>query len=65
MAREARGARRRKFRNGNGSCFKALDHGRGQGAPRLESGAYMPVREHFKRWGNAASFVGSKPLWSF
>jgi len=52
MAREARGARRRRFRCRYGRCFKTLDHGRGQGAPRLESGAYTPVRENLQTQGN-------------
>jgi hypothetical protein len=46
--------KRTLFPNIDGICFKALDHVRGQGAPRLESGAYTIVREHFKPWGNAA-----------
>ena len=34
--------------------FKAPDHVQGQGVPRIESGAYTPVREHFNLRDNDA-----------
>jgi hypothetical protein len=34
------------------SGFKAPDQAGGQGVPRIESGAYMPAREHFNSRGN-------------
>jgi hypothetical protein len=33
---------------------KCVDHVQGQGVPRIESGAYTPVREHFNLRENAA-----------
>jgi hypothetical protein len=34
--------------------FQNPDLVRGQGVPRIKSGAYTPVREHFNPWDNAA-----------
>ena len=36
------------------SGFKASDQVQGQGVPRIESGAYMLVREYFNPRDNAA-----------
>jgi hypothetical protein len=35
------------------SCFKIVDYVQGQGVPRIESGAYTLVREHFNSRDNA------------
>jgi hypothetical protein len=37
------------------SCFKASDHVREQGVPRIENGAYTSVREYFNLRDNAAN----------
>jgi hypothetical protein len=38
------------------SGFKGSDHGRQQGGPSFESGAYRSVRKHFKRRDWQAAF---------